>query len=162
MPTTVPCLWFDTNAEEAANFYVSVFPNSKIGAIQRYPENNPFPGDFAPGTALTVEFELDGQKYTALNGGPLFKFSEATSFQIYCKDQTEIDYYWDALTADGGEESQCGWLKDKFGLSWQVVPDDMARLTTDTDPARAEAVMAAVSTMKKLDLETLRRAAGEA
>jgi predicted 3-demethylubiquinone-9 3-methyltransferase (glyoxalase superfamily) len=161
MPKTIPCLWFDHNAEEAANYYISVFPNSRMGTILRYPEDNPFPGDFAPGTVLTVEFELDGQPYTALNGGPLFTFSEAISFQIYCKDQDEIDYYWNTLTSDGGKESQCGWLKDKFGLSWQVVPEDLGRWTTATDPAKAAAVMAAVAGMKKLDLETLRQAAGD-
>ena len=162
MPKTIPCLWFDGEAEEAATFYVSVFPNSKVGAIERYPDaaDNPFPTNFPAGTALTVEFELDGQPYMGLNGGPEFTFSEAISFTIMCADQAEIDHYWDSLTADGGEEGPCGWLKDRFGLSWQVVPTDMARWSAD--PEKALKVNTAVSGMKKLDLAELRRAAGEA
>jgi len=160
MPSTIPCLWFDGNAEDAANYYVSVFPNSRIGTIQRYPEDNPFPSGFAAGTALTVEFELDGQPYVGLNGGPEFTFSEAISFQIMCEDQEEIDHYWDAFVGDGGEEQPCGWVKDKYGLSWQVVPTDLSRW--GSDPVKSPEVMQAVAGMKKLDLAALRRAAGEA
>ncbi|HEX6419782.1 MAG TPA: VOC family protein [Acidimicrobiales bacterium] len=160
MPRTIPCLWFDGNAEDAANYYVSVFPNSRLGTIERYPEDSPFPPSFPAGTALTVEFELDGQPYVALNGGPEFTFSEAISFQIMCEDQDEIDRYWDTLVGDGGEEGPCGWLKDKYGLSWQVVPTDLARWASD--PAKSAKVMQAVAGMKKLDLGALRRAADEA
>ena len=159
MPRTIPCLWFNGNAEEAAAYYVSVFPNSRVGTIERYPEDNPFPTSFPPGTALTVEFELDGQPHTALNGGPEFTFDEAISFQIMCKDQVEIDHYWDTFVRDGGEEGPCGWVKDKYGLSWQVVPDDLHRWAGD--PATSAKVMHAVMGMKKLDLAELRRAAGE-
>jgi predicted 3-demethylubiquinone-9 3-methyltransferase (glyoxalase superfamily) len=160
MPKTIPCLWFNGNAEEAAKYYVSVFPSSRVGAIERYPEDNPFPSNFPPGTALTVEFELDGQPYVGLNGGPEFTFSEAISFQIMCQDQEEIDHYWDTLSSDGGEEGPCGWLKDRYGLSWQVVPVDLARWASD--PAKSTKVMHAISGMKKLDLAALRQAAGEA
>ena len=159
MPRTIPCLWFDGNAEEAAAYYVSVFPNSRVRAIERYPEDHPFPPSFPAGTALTVEFELDHQPYVALNGGPEFTFSEAISFQVMCKDQDEIDHYWDTFVGDGGEEGPCGWLKDRYGLSWQVVPDDLARWTAN--PTTSTKVMQAVMGMKKLDLGELRRAAGE-
>jgi predicted 3-demethylubiquinone-9 3-methyltransferase (glyoxalase superfamily) len=156
MPRTIPCLWFNGNGEEAANYYVSVFPNSRITAVSRYPEDaNPFP----PGTALTVEFELDGQPYTVLNGGAEFSFNEALSLQIMCEDQADIDRYWDRLVGDGGSEGPCGWLKDKYGLSWQVVPTDITRWTTD--PATCAPVMHALFGMKKLDLAALRAAAGE-
>ena len=120
MPRTYPCLWFDTQAQEAAEFYTSLFPNSRIVTVARYPEGT---GDRV-GEVLTVSFELDGARYVALNGGPEFTFDEAISITIDCKDQAEIDHYWDALTADGGEEGPCGWLKDRFGLSWQVVPEN--------------------------------------
>ena len=161
MPKTVPCLWFNGQAEEAAEFYCSVFPNSKVGSVQRYPEGSPFPAPFSAGTAMTVEFELDGQPYTALNGGPEFTFSEATSVQIYCADQDEIDYYWAALTAGGGEEGMCGWLKDKYGFSWQVVPAMLPDLTSD-DPRKGQAVADAIFGMRKLDIAELRRAFDEA
>jgi predicted 3-demethylubiquinone-9 3-methyltransferase (glyoxalase superfamily) len=149
-----PNLWFDTQAEEAANFYCSIFPNSRIVSIARYPEGSPGP----TGEVMTVEYELDGQRYVHINGGPQFTFSEAVSFQINCADQAEVDYYWDRLT-DGGEESQCGWLKDRYGFSWQVVPAGMEELFGDPDPSRAQRAMQAMLQMKKLDVEELLRAA---
>jgi predicted 3-demethylubiquinone-9 3-methyltransferase (glyoxalase superfamily) len=149
-----PFLWFDNNAEEAVNFYVSVFKNSKIGTITRYGDAGPGP----KGSVLTAAFELEGQKFVALNGGPRFKFTEAVSFVINCETQEEIDYFWNKLTADGGQESMCGWLKDKFGLSWQVVPVEIPALLTGE---KSNEVMQAIMQMKKLDLPTLRRAAGK-
>jgi predicted 3-demethylubiquinone-9 3-methyltransferase (glyoxalase superfamily) len=157
MPRTVPCLWFNGQAEEAAEFYCSVFPGSRVVRVQRYPEGSPFPAPFSPGTPMTVDFELDGQPYTALNGGPEFSFSEATSMQIFCADQDEIDHYWEALTADGGEESMCGWLKDRYGFSWQVVPTMLSELDSD-DPAKGKAVADAIFRMRKLDIAELQRA----
>jgi predicted 3-demethylubiquinone-9 3-methyltransferase (glyoxalase superfamily) len=154
MPMITPNLWFDTEAQQAAEFYCSVFPNSKITNISYYGEAGP--GE--AGTVLTVEFELDGQQYTGINGGPMFHFDEAISFLINCADQAEVDYYWNALL-DGGEESQCGWLKDRYGLSWQVVPTELATLVTDPDPARAQRAMAAMLKMRKIDLAALRAAA---
>jgi predicted 3-demethylubiquinone-9 3-methyltransferase (glyoxalase superfamily) len=154
MPTITPNLWFDTEAEEAAEFYVSVFPNSKITAVTHYTEAGPG----VPGTVLTVDFELDGQAYTAINGGPEFTFSEAISLLINCADQDEVDRYWAKLT-DGGEEVQCGWLRDRYGLSWQVVPEGMNELMNDADPARADRAMRAMFEMKKLDLAQLQAAA---
>ncbi|GAA4721170.1 VOC family protein [Pedococcus ginsenosidimutans] len=156
MPRTYPCLWFDTRAEEAAEFYTGLFPNSKINAVTRYPAGS---GE-REGTVLTVEFELDGAPYLALNGGPEFTFDEAISITIDVKDQAELDHYWDALTADGGEESMCGWLKDKFGLSWQVVPEHWDQIASG-DPERAAKVFAAMMTMRKLDIAAL-EAAGDA
>ena len=153
MPGITPNLWFDTQGLEAAEFYVSVFPNSKITAVTHYPE-----GAGPAGEVLTVDFELDGQPYTAINGGPQFTFDEAISLMINCQDQTELDHYWEKLT-DGGEESQCGWLKDRFGLSWQVTGPGMNELLNDPDPARASRAMAAVYGMKKLDLAAIRAAA---
>jgi predicted 3-demethylubiquinone-9 3-methyltransferase (glyoxalase superfamily) len=151
-----PFLWFDTQAEEAANFYVSVFgQGSKIGKIARYGDTGPGPA----GSVMTVEFELRGQSFVALNAGPHFKFNEAISFLIHCESQAEVDHFWQALTADGGQESQCGWLKDRFGLSWQVVPTRALELWTDADPARKERAFKAMMTMKKLDLAALVRAA---
>jgi predicted 3-demethylubiquinone-9 3-methyltransferase (glyoxalase superfamily) len=151
----VPNLWFDTEAEEAADFYTSVFENSRIVHVARYTEAGPREA----GTVMTVEFELDGQRFVAINGGPQFTFDEAVSFQITCEDQDEVDYYWDRLLAGGGEESQCGWLKDRFGLSWQVVPTGMEELFTDPDPTRAERAMKAMLGMRKLDIAALRDAA---
>jgi predicted 3-demethylubiquinone-9 3-methyltransferase (glyoxalase superfamily) len=148
------CLWFDTEGEEAANFYTSVFKDSKIGSISRYNEAGPRPA----GTVITVEFELNGQKFLALNGGPEFRFNEAISFQIPCADQDEVDYYWDRLTAGGGEESDCGWLKDKYGLSWQVVPTALFELLSDPDPVKAQRATKAMLSMKKLDIAALRTA----
>ncbi|NEK58612.1 VOC family protein [Geodermatophilus sabuli] len=154
MPATIPCLWFDGQAEEAAHHYTSIFPNSSIGDIARYGPGMPMP----EGTALTVEFTLDGQSYTALNGGPQFTFSEAISFQIMCADQEEADHYWNRLT-DGGEEGQCGWLKDKFGVSWQVVPTELLALLSDPDPGRAQRATEAMMQMRRIDVAEIRRAA---
>jgi predicted 3-demethylubiquinone-9 3-methyltransferase (glyoxalase superfamily) len=149
-----PFLWFDNNAEEAMNLYVSVFNNSKIGTVTRYGDAGPGP----KGSVLTAAFELEGQKFVALNGGPRFKFTEAVSFVINCETQDEIDYFWDKLTSDGGQESMCGWLKDKFGLSWQVVPAEIGSLLTGE---KSNEVMQAIMQMKKLDLGVLRQAAGK-
>ena len=157
MPTQIPCLWFDGQAEEAARLYTSVFPNSSIDQVTRYGPDMPPP--MKEGDVLTVDFTLDGQKYTALNGGPQFRFTEAVSFQIVCADQEESDRYWDRLTADGGEESMCGWLKDRFGLSWQVFPAELIALTTDPDPGRAQRAMQAMLQMRRIDLAGIRRAA---
>jgi predicted 3-demethylubiquinone-9 3-methyltransferase (glyoxalase superfamily) len=151
----VPNLWFDTEAEEAAEFYCSVFPNSRIISSARYPDSVP---DKA-GTVMVVEFELDGNRFTGINGGPEFKFDEAVSFQINCKDQDEVDYYWEKLIADGGRESMCGWLADKFGLSWQVIPEGMEELFSDPDRERADRAMQAMFSMRKLDIAALRAAA---
>lgn len=150
-----PCLWFDGRAEEAAEFYVSLFPDSSIGAISRYDAGASFPA----GTALMVEFTLGGLRFQALNGGPHFKFTEAISLSISCKDTAEVDHYWDGLIADGGEESRCGWLKDRFGVSWQVVPDGLGALLSDPDPERARRATRAMMSMKKLDLAAMRAAA---
>ena len=150
----VPNLWFDGDAEQAAEFYVSVFPNSRVLGVTRYPEDSPGPA----GSVMTVEWELDGQRFVGINGGPQFPFSEAVSFQITCKDQAEVDHYWDALVA-GGQESQCGWLKDRYGLSWQVVPEGMEEVLQDPDSERAQRAMQAMLGMAKLDVEALRRAA---
>lgn len=157
MPKTTPCLWFDSAGEEAANFYVGIFPNSRIVDVTHYNAANPE----AEGAVMTVSFELDGQPYVALNGGPLFTFDEAVSFQIDCADQDEVDYYWNALSA-GGQEGPCGWLKDRYGLSWQVVPGELPELVGDADPQRAAAVMRVMYGMGKLDVAELRRAADEA
>lgn len=155
MPTITPNLWFDFQAEEAAGFYVSLFPNSHITNVARYPEGAPGPA----GEVMTVDFELDGQPFVAINGGPQFPFTEAVSMMITCASQDELDRYWDALTADGGQESQCGWCKDRFGLSWQVVPEGMEEVFSDPDPTRSQRGMQAMLGMKKLDIEVLRRAA---
>ena len=154
MPEQIPCLWFDGKAEEAAAHYTSIFPNSSIGEVSRYGPDMPMP----EGTAMTVAFTLDGQDYVGLNGGPQFSFTEAISFQIMCADQEEADHYWNRLT-DGGEESMCGWLKDRFGVSWQVIPDILHELLADPDPARARRAAAAMMQMKKLDVAALRKAA---
>lgn len=150
----IPNLWFDTEAEEAAGFYTSVFPNSRVVTVTHYTDAGPRPA----GAVMTVEFELDGQPFVGINGGPEFTFSEAVSFQITCETQEEIDYFWDRLVA-GGEEGPCGWLKDRFGLSWQVVPTGMDALFADPDQGRAERAMRAMFTMTKLDIAALRRAA---
>jgi predicted 3-demethylubiquinone-9 3-methyltransferase (glyoxalase superfamily) len=149
-----PNLWFDGQAEDAANFYTSIFENSRIVSVARYPEDAPGPA----GTVMTVEWELDGQRFVGINGGPQFKFDEAVSFQINCESQDEVDYFWAKLT-DGGEESQCGWLKDRYGVSWQVTPKGMGELFGDADPERAQRAMKAMLQMKKLDIGELRRAA---
>ncbi len=154
MSKITPFLWFDTQAEEAMNFYVSLFPNSKIDKVTRWGDGGPVP----KGVVMTASFELDGQKFVALNGGPHYKLNEAVSFVIDCKDQAEVDYYWDRLTADGGAPSMCGWLKDRFGLSWQVVPAILPQLMGDPDPAKAGRVGQALMKMQKLDIATLQAA----
>jgi predicted 3-demethylubiquinone-9 3-methyltransferase (glyoxalase superfamily) len=152
-----PCLWFDTQAEDAASFYVSIFKNSRIKRVSRYGNAGREVHGKEPGSVMVVEFELDGQAFTALNGGPQFKFDEAVSFQVYCETQDEIDYFWSALSA-GGREGSCGWLKDKFGLSWQIVPAALPQMIADADGAGTDRVMNAVLKMKKFDLAALRRA----
>jgi predicted 3-demethylubiquinone-9 3-methyltransferase (glyoxalase superfamily) len=154
MNNLVTCLWFDTEGEEAAKFYTSLFPNSKIGKIMRHGSGGPRP----EGTVMTVNFELMGQEFVALNGGPQFKFNEAISFQVLCDDQDEVDEYWEKL-AEGGEHGPCGWLKDKFGVSWQVVPTALPRLLDDPDTEKTQRVMAAMMNMKKIEIDELERAA---
>lgn len=154
MPTITPNLWFDMQAEQAAAFYISVFPNSRVVSVARYPEGGPGPA----GEVMVVEFELDGQRVVAINGGPQFPFTEAVSLEITCETQDEIDYYWERLT-DGGEEGQCGWLKDRYGLSWQVTPTGMDEVFSDADPSRAARAMQAMLSMRKLDMVELQRAA---
>ena len=154
-PTIIPSLWFDGNGLEAAEFYVSIFPNSKIGNIAYYPESSPGPA----GTVMTVDFVLDGQQYTVINGGPQFPFTEAISLLVDCADQDEIDYFWEKLT-DGGEEVQCGWLKDRFGVSWQVAAQaPMWEILGDPDKERSDRSMQAMFGMKKLDIAALQAAA---
>jgi predicted 3-demethylubiquinone-9 3-methyltransferase (glyoxalase superfamily) len=151
-----PCLWFDHQAEEAARFYAAIFRNSKIVGITRYGEAGREIHGKPAGSVLTVAFELDGQTFTALNGGPTFKFNEAISFQVNCRTQPELDYYWGKLSEDGDDKAhQCGWLKDKYGVSWQVVPNMLAAMMQDPDPARSGRVMEAVLKMKKLDIAEL-------
>lgn len=157
MPSITPNLWFDTESLEAAEFYCSVFPNSKINNVSYYGEAGPRPA----GTVLTVDFTLDGNDFTAINGGPEFTFDEAVSFLINCKDQAEVDYYWDKLT-QGGKEVQCGWLTDRFGLSWQVVPEGLVELVTDPDPVRAKAAMECMMSQVKLNLAEVQAAADNA
>ncbi len=152
-----PCLWFDTEGEEAARLYCSLIPNSRILATTPYGEAGPRPAD----TVMTVDFELDGRRYVALNGGPDFTFTEAVSFQISCADQAEVDRLWTALVADGGEEGQCGWLKDRFGLSWQIIPQELPELLGDPDPGRSQRAMAAMLQMSRIDVDAVRRAADE-
>lgn len=154
MQKITPFLWFDSQAEEAAKFYLSIFKNSKIVAVTHYGDAGPGP----KGSVMTVRFELNGEEFVALNAGPMFKFTEAISFVVNCETQEEIDYFWDQLSA-GGEKSQCGWLKDKFGLSWQVVPAALGDLVGGKDPAKSDRVMKAIMQMEKLDLATLERAA---
>ena len=153
----MPCLWFDTEAENAANFYCSVFKNSRITEISRYGNEGFEKHGKRVGSVMVVAFELEGQKFVALNGGPHFKFSEAISFQVHCDSQKEVDYFWDKLT-DGGEEGPCGWLKDKFGLSWQVVPTTLIEMVTAEDPIKVQRVTKAFLQMKKFDISALRRA----
>lgn len=154
MSPITPFLWFDDNAEEAVNFYVSIFPNSKITNLSRYGEGAPRPA----GTLMTVGFELDGREWMALNGGQDFKFNEAISLYVSCKDQAEVDFYWEKLTENGGEPGPCGWLKDKFGLSWQIVPMALGSLLGDPDPEKARRAMEAMLKMGKLDISALERA----
>lgn len=157
-PKLTTCLWFENQADEAAKFYCSVFKNSKIGRTAYYPNAGEEIHGKPANSVLTVEFELEGMPFTALNGGPMFKFNEAISIQVPCKTQEEIDYYWNALTADGGQESQCGWLKDKYGLSWQVFPEFMGELLSGTDRAAAARAMNAFMKMKKFDIATIEKA----
>jgi predicted 3-demethylubiquinone-9 3-methyltransferase (glyoxalase superfamily) len=155
----VPCLWFDSQAEEAARFYTGIFKNSKIGKITRYTEAGRDVHGRPAGSVMTAEFELNGQPFTALNGGPHFKFNEAVSFQIMCQNQEEVDHYWNKLTQGGDPNAQqCGWLKDKYGLSWQVVPTELVQLMSDPDKEKAGRAMNAMLKMKKLDIVALRRA----
>ena len=158
MQKITPFLWFDDQAEEAVKFYTSVFKNSKIGRILRYSEEAAKASGRPAGSVLTVEFEMEGQKFVALNGGPLFKFNESISFVVNCETQEEVDYFWEKLTADGGQESKCGWLKDKFGLSWQVVPTVLIDMLHDKDFKKTERVMAAMLQMKKIDIKVLKEA----
>jgi predicted 3-demethylubiquinone-9 3-methyltransferase (glyoxalase superfamily) len=153
MQRITPFLWFDNNAEEAMNFYVSIFKNSKVMRVTRYGEAGPGPA----GTVMTTEFELDGQQFVGLNGGPRFKFTEAVSFTVKCETQEEVDYYWEKLS-EGGEKSRCGWLKDQFGLWWQVEPTILGELMADQDPAKANRVMEAMLKMDKIEIEPLKRA----
>lgn len=157
MQKITPFLWYDDKAEEAANSYVSVFKNSKIGRITRYDEAGAKAAGRPKGTVMTIEFQLDGQDFVALNGGPHFKFTEAVSFVVNCETQEEVDKFWEKLS-DGGQEVQCGWLKDKYGLSWQVVPTVLSEMLQDKDPAKSQRVMKAMLQMKKLDIKTLKQA----
>ena len=159
MDKVFPCLWFDGNAEEAANFYVSLLPDSRVDEVVRSPADNPSTKE---GEVIVVDFTLAGRKFSGLNGGPQFKFTEAVSFAIRCKDQAEVDRLWDALTADGGEPGPCGWLKDRFGLSWQIAPRELNELMDDPDPDRARRAMESMLKMGKIDIEEIRRAADAA
>jgi predicted 3-demethylubiquinone-9 3-methyltransferase (glyoxalase superfamily) len=158
MQKITPCLWFDTEGEEAAQFYTSVFPNSRIVEVTRYGSAGPRD----EGTVMTVTFELDGQRFIALNGGPDFKFNEAISLEVDCETQDEVDSFWSALTADGGEEGPCGWLKDRYGVSWQIVPKVLTELISDPDQEKAQRVMAAMLKMKKIEVAELEKAAAAA
>src|SRR5256884_7920963 len=160
MQKITPFLWFDDQAEEAAKFYTSIFKNSKIGRTLLYSEEAAKASGQPAGSVLTIEFEIEGQKFVALNGGPLFKFNESVSFVINCETQEEVDYFWGKLTADGGEESACGWLKDKFGFSWQVTPTVLIDMLHDKDPEKAERVMQAMLQMQKIEIPKLKAAYG--
>ncbi len=159
MQKITPCLWFDSNAEEAVNFYISIFKNSKIGKISRYGKEGYEIHGKPEGTVLTVEFELNGQTFTALNGGPAFKFNEAISFQVHCESQNEVDHYWEKLSQGGDEKAQqCGWLKDKYSVSWQIVPTVLGEMLQDKDPKKSGRVMNALLQMKKIDIRALEKA----
>ncbi len=158
MQKITPFLWFDHQAEEAAKFYTSIFKNSKVGKILRYDEASAKAAGGSPGSVLTIEFEIDGQKFTALNGGPDFKFNESISFVVNCDTQQEVDYFWGKLTADGGQESHCGWVKDKFGVSWQITPKVLIEMLHDKDSEKAGRVMKAMLEMGKIDIKALRDA----
>ena len=158
MTAITPCLWFDDDLEEAMDFYTGIFPDSKVGNVSRYSDAGPG----RPGSVMAADFELAGLTFRAINGGPQFQFTEAVSFSVSCADQEEVDRYWDALVADGGEESMCGWLKDRFGLSWQIVPDRLYELVSDPDPARAQAATAAMLTMRRIVVADLEAAADAA
>jgi len=153
-------LWFDDQAEEAVKFYTALFKNSKMGRILRYNEEAAEKTGRPVGSVLTIEFEIEGQKFVALNGGPLFKFNESVSFVVNCETQEEVDYFWEKLTADGGEESACGWLKDKFGVSWQITPTVLIDMLHDKDPEKAERVMQAMLQMQKIEIPKLKAAYG--
>jgi len=162
MQKITPFLWFDHQAEKTAKFYTSVLKNSKVGKILRYQEATAKAAGGPVGSVLTIEFEIEGQKFTALNGGPQFKFNESVSFVVDCKTQEEVDYFWEKLTAGGGQESECGWLKDKFGLSWQVTPTVLIDMLNDKDPKKAGRVMKAMMQMQKIEINKLKAAyAGE-
>jgi predicted 3-demethylubiquinone-9 3-methyltransferase (glyoxalase superfamily) len=154
-----PCLWFDDQGEEAAKFYTSIFKDSKIGDVTRYGKEGYEIHGRQEGTVMTVEFEIEGQKFLALNGGPIFKFNEAISFQVYCETQEEVDYYWEKLSEGGDEKAQqCGWLKDKYGVSWQIVPTILIKMLKDKDSEKSQRVMKAMLQMHKLDISTLKKA----
>jgi len=154
-----PCLWFDDKAEEAAKFYTSIFKESKIGDVMRYGKEGYEIHGREEGTVMTVEFEIEGQKFLGLNGGPIFKFNEAISFQVYCETQKEVDYYWEKLSEGGDEKAQqCGWLKDKYGVSWQIVPTILIKMLKDKDSEKSQRVMKAMLQMHKLDISTLKKA----
>jgi predicted 3-demethylubiquinone-9 3-methyltransferase (glyoxalase superfamily) len=157
MPKITPFLWFDNNAEEAAKFYTSVFKNSKMGEVRRYGDAGPGP----KGSVMVASFSIEGVEFTALNGGPNFKFNESVSFVVHCKTQQEVDEYWSKLTADGGQESQCGWLKDKFGMSWQITPERLLELIGDKDPGKSQRAMQAMMQMKKIDITKIEQAANQ-
>jgi predicted 3-demethylubiquinone-9 3-methyltransferase (glyoxalase superfamily) len=159
MQNITPFLWFDNQAEEAAKFYVSIFKNSKIGSISRYGKEGAGAAGRPEGTVMIVTFQLEGQKFVALNGGPHFKFTEAISFVVNCETQEEVDYYWEQLSKGGDANAQrCGWLKDKYGLSWQIVPTVLGEMLNDSDAAKSERVMQAMLQMKKIDIKTLKQA----
>lgn len=161
MQKITPFLWFDDKAEEAVNFYTSVFNNSKVMTITRYGEEGAEASGRPQGTIMTMAFQLDGQYFVALNGGPYFNFTEAISFVVNCESQDEIDYYWEKLSGGGDEKAQqCGWLKDKYGVSWQIVPAELGELLNDPDPEKSRMVMKALLGMKKIDIETLKQASG--
>ena len=154
-----PCLWFDDQGEEAAKFYTSIFKDSKMGDVTRYGKEGYEIHGREEGTVMTVEFEIEGQKFLALNGGPIFKFNEAISFQVYCETQEEVDYYWEKLSEGGDEKAQqCGWLKDKYGVSWQIVPTILIKMLKDNDSEKSQKVMKAMLQMHKLDISTLKKA----
>jgi len=157
-----PCLWFDDQGEEAAKFYTSIFKDSKIGDVTRYGKEGYEIHGREEGTVMTVEFEIEGQKFLALNGGPIFKFNEAISFQVYCETQEEVDYFWEKLSEGGDEKAQqCGWLKDKYGVSWQIVPTILIKMLKDKDSEKSQKVMKAMLQMHKLDISTLKKAYDE-
>jgi len=159
MQNITPCLWFDSNAEEAVNFYTSIFKNSKIGKISRYGKEGYEIHGKPEGSVLTIKFELNGQTFTALNGGPVFKFNEAISFQVSCESQQEVDYYWGKLSEGGDEKAQrCGWLKDKYGVSWQIIPTVLGEMLQGNNSKKSESVMKALLQMRKLDIKTLKQA----
>ena len=158
MQKITTCLWFDNQAEEAVNFYTSVFKNSKIGSAARYDEAGAKASGMPVGSVMTMTFEIEDRQFMTINGGPHFKFNESISLVVNCNDQEEVDYYWDKLTSGGGQESQCGWLKDKYGLSWQIVPAELGKLMSSKEPGKSKRVMEALLKMKKLDIKTLKNA----